>query len=381
MNKRILSFVAGVALVVGFSACEKEVDESGLKKADLTKAVDVKTIKATHPDCAIDYDNAGYDQAWFNKFGKQLNGSGIHPVATGIEFEKKGNDTWLRFDEGAKGTVTVAYKNGNFFAFMKFDAACVEKNVVYFDGKIYSVLRWDYEEEKDVTIPEVNIGLIGWYPHSGTVMQTSFHWINLKPGQCIDWEEVDAAFDAWMAKGGLKPARPTWVTSGFHSFAFNEEDGLCFEDITLGQLEAYYRAYYIDPGYVVCEGKKCDVCGKGCECGEFDCSNGPCICAPECTVLSSATVLGGSWKGNLQDANNTHGLIFKVTEVWCGVPVIVDLNVGKLNGQSACWYYFQFEGYYVVITISGGNMVTKVEAIMGKSPYANGHRRTNQNGQ
>ena len=29
MNKRILSFVAGMALVVGFSACEKEGNEAG----------------------------------------------------------------------------------------------------------------------------------------------------------------------------------------------------------------------------------------------------------------------------------------------------------------------------------------------------------------
>jgi len=57
MNKRILSFVVGIALVVGFSACSKEGEEGGLKKAD-SKAVDVKTIMATHPDCAIDYDNA-----------------------------------------------------------------------------------------------------------------------------------------------------------------------------------------------------------------------------------------------------------------------------------------------------------------------------------
>jgi len=278
--KRVFSLILGVALV--FSACNKEAEEGGLKSGaqDVPKAVDVKNILATHGDCIADFHDAGYNQAWFNSFGKKLNGSGKHVVAENIYFEKHGNDTRLYFLEGAKGIVTVAYKNGNYFAFFNFTASCLAGNAIFFDGKIYSNLAWEYEEEKDTTIPEVNIGLIGWYPHSGTVMQTSFYWINLKPGQCIDWEEVDAAYAEWMAKGGLKPARPTWVTSGFNSFAFNEEDGLCFEDITLGQLEAYYRAYYIDPGYVVCDGDKCDECGLGCECGEFGCSNGPCECAP-----------------------------------------------------------------------------------------------------
>jgi len=144
-------FMYLVAVMVLFTACAKDAlqDESALKSAqNIAKAVDVKTILSTHGECIADFNDIGYDQQWFNKFGKQLNGSGFHKVDNGVNFEKKGNDTWLHFDEeNEAGIVTVAYKNGNYFAFFNFDAQCLAGQSVYFDGKIYSVLKWDYDAE------------------------------------------------------------------------------------------------------------------------------------------------------------------------------------------------------------------------------------------
>jgi len=146
---RLFLYVFAVALL--FTACAKDAlqDESALKSAqNIAKAVDVKTILATHGDCIADFNDIGYDQQWFNRFGKQLNGSGFHKVDNGVNFEKKGNDTWLHFDEDNNaGIVTVAYKNGNYFAFFNFDAQCLAGQSIYFDGKIYSVLRWDYDPD------------------------------------------------------------------------------------------------------------------------------------------------------------------------------------------------------------------------------------------
>ena len=251
MNKRILSFVAGVALVIGFSACEKEVEEGGLKSAqDVKKAVDVKTILATHGDCIGDFNDAGYNQAWFNSFGKKLNGSGKHNVAENIYFEKKGNETYLYFLEGAEGIVTVAYKNGNYFAFFNFDAACLAGEAIFFDGKIYSNLAWNYDDGKEAETPViVRIGFIGYYLFEGNVLSTSPFWMPLEPGQCFDWDFVDAEYAKWMEQGGLEPDRSVWQTSGYASFTFEDGAGLCHGDFNVGQLEDYYKAYFVDPGY------------------------------------------------------------------------------------------------------------------------------------
>jgi len=98
---------------------------------------------------------------------------------------------------------------------------------------------------------EVNLGFIGYYINDGKVMSTSIHWQNLKQGDMIDWEAVDAAYDAWVAIGGLVPDRTTWQTSGYASYTFEDYAALGFGDFNLGQLEDYYKNYYVDPGYIV----------------------------------------------------------------------------------------------------------------------------------
>ena len=104
-----------------------------------------------------------------------------------------------------------------------------------------------------VPLPEpviVNIGFIGYYLNNGNVLSTSFYWQELKEGDCINWKAVDAAYDAWVAEGGLVPLREEWITSGYASFTFSDGAKICFGDFNIGQLEDYYKQYFVDPGYV-----------------------------------------------------------------------------------------------------------------------------------
>ena len=123
----------------------------------------------------------------------------------------------------------------------------------------------------------VNLGFIGYYINNGTVMSTSIHWQNLEKGDMIDWDAVDAAYADWIARGGLAPDRATgWITSGFGSFTFADYDALGFGDFTPAQLESFYLAYYVDPGFVppyVC-GNICEDCGVCLDCGECECEEG-----------------------------------------------------------------------------------------------------------
>ena len=99
--------------------------------------------------------------------------------------------------------------------------------------------------------PFVNLGFIGYYVYEGKVMSTSFYWQELKEGDMIDWDAVDAAYDAWVAKGGLQPDRTLWQTSGYATFTFEDKAPIGFDDFNIGQIESYYKAYYVSPGYVL----------------------------------------------------------------------------------------------------------------------------------
>jgi len=131
----------------------------------------------------------------------------------------------------------------------------------------------------------VNLGFIGYYLFDGNVLSTSIHWQLLNDGDMIDWDAVDAAYAAWVAQGGLAPERAIWQTSGFASFTFGDYEALGFGDFDIGQLENYYKAYYVCPGYLLpveepeyecadfCEGE-CGLCLNcyDCECdftGDF----------------------------------------------------------------------------------------------------------------
>jgi len=98
---------------------------------------------------------------------------------------------------------------------------------------------------------EVNLGFVGYYMYDGKVMSTSIHWQTLKEGDAIDWNAVDAAYAEWAAQGGLVPDRTTWLTSGYASFTFGDYASLGFDDFNIGQIEGFYKNYYVDPGYLL----------------------------------------------------------------------------------------------------------------------------------
>ena len=108
-----------------------------------------------------------------------------------------------------------------------------------------------YYVSPDYELPTVELGFIGWYGQKpdGSPMQTSFYWQTLRPGETIDWDAVDAAYADWVAQGGLEPDRTFWQTSGPESFTFADYAAVGYKDFTEGQLESYYQAFYVDPGY------------------------------------------------------------------------------------------------------------------------------------
>jgi len=103
--------------------------------------------------------------------------------------------------------------------------------------------------EKSAKSPTVNLGFIGCYVHSGTVMTTSFYWQELNAGDKVDWDAVYAAYDTWVAQGGLAPNAKGWQTSGYASLYFDgDRPDVGHADFTPAQLEGYYLAYFISPG-------------------------------------------------------------------------------------------------------------------------------------
>ena len=123
---------------------------------------------------------------------------------------------------------------------------------VYNNKNINMVFIGGYElkpaEQQEVI---VHLGFIGYYVNDGKIMNTSFYWQDLKEGDSIDWNGVDAAYADWVAQGGLEPDRTQWLTSGYASFTFDDYANIGFGDFNIGQLEDYYKSYYVDPGYKV----------------------------------------------------------------------------------------------------------------------------------
>ena len=96
----------------------------------------------------------------------------------------------------------------------------------------------------------INVGFIGYYVNDGNIISTSFYWQVIQPGDTIDWAAVDAAYADWVARGGLAPDGTLWQTSGYASFTFGWYDPISYSQFTGGQLESYYGAFYVDPGYI-----------------------------------------------------------------------------------------------------------------------------------
>ena len=152
---------------------------------------------------------------------------------------KNSNEFWdfpIALQEGQKAV------NGAYIFFIPKAQNNKNINMVF-------VSEWA-QKPVDTKKVHVNLGFIGYYLYDGIVMSTSIHWQNLEDGECIDWDAVDAAYADWIAQGGLAPDRTLWQTSGYASFTFEDYANKCHGDFNIGQLENYYKSYYVDPGYV-----------------------------------------------------------------------------------------------------------------------------------
>ncbi|MCL2509677.1 MAG: hypothetical protein FWF07_01175 [Methanomassiliicoccaceae archaeon] len=98
--------------------------------------------------------------------------------------------------------------------------------------------------------PAIEVGFIGYYVNDGKVMSTSIFWQEILPGGSIDWAAVDAEYADYVALGYLAPLKDTCVTSGAASLSFTWGDAIGYSDFTSGQLETYYGAFYVDPGFI-----------------------------------------------------------------------------------------------------------------------------------
>jgi len=264
-------FSVAVALAFVFSACNKdlpdasEVSEGGVKAKAVSGLV---WNGASDKAVAADIDAVANDTRK-NASGAKITSNAHSADFPGIYFiwdSKQKDNGYLKvdaavFDKYSGFTLTSKESNTYWdFAISVQDGQeqTADNCYVFFipraqnNKNINMVFVSDYVEKVEQVV--VNLGFIGYYLFEGEVFSTSIHWQNLeKDGDCIDWDAVDAAYDAWVAQGGLVPDRTLWQTSGFASFTFEDYAGLCFGDFNIGQLESYYKAYYVDPGYVLPE--------------------------------------------------------------------------------------------------------------------------------
>ena len=204
MNRRILSFVAGVALVVGFSACEKEVEEvSGVKNSPGHDQYE----SLFENECINEYENfMGKDT--YKSWGNQAQSSGERVVGPGIVLWKQGNQTELRFADDAKGIFVLGYHSGNYYNAFVFDAECVGKATFKFDGKVYSTLKWHWESgdacdvittDLENAIIDAKALLVGktancWY--GVAELQALIEWAEWLVENSCDQATIDAAEQA-----------------------------------------------------------------------------------------------------------------------------------------------------------------------------------------
>lgn len=177
----------------------------------------------------------------------------------GIDFVCSNKEGWyLNVTDELDGTIEVAYKIGSEYFTVAFK---IDGTGMFYvgdgsgkNGINHAKVGEFVEKVPDTTPVTVNLGFIGYYLFEDQVLSTSIHWQNLeKEGDMIDWDAVDAAYDEWVANGGLRPDRTLWQTSGYASFTFSDYAALGYGDFNDGQLENYYLAYYVDPGYVIPE--------------------------------------------------------------------------------------------------------------------------------
>ena len=237
MKKRLLSFSLAAFMLIAFAApamaAAKPVAPENPVFGDVIK-VDKKAFDAFEaPKMPANNNVVGLD-----------GGNLISDSKAGWFITVTGDTT---------GTLAVAYKISSEYFIVTFDVDGVGDYWIG-DGSgkngVNMVKVGVFEPTTRTIEVVVNLGFIGYYLFNDTVLSTSIHWQYLEQdGDMIDWDAVDAAYDAWVAQGGLVPARDLWQTSGYASFTFEDYAAKGYGDFTEGQIEGYYLAYYLDPGY------------------------------------------------------------------------------------------------------------------------------------
>ncbi|MCL2435480.1 MAG: hypothetical protein FWD09_04995 [Lentimicrobiaceae bacterium] len=268
--KSIKLLTALLALGLLFGACKKEeenADKAGFNGAkgaivwygevDRAVAVDIDAVQSHRPNASgpkitSNAHSADFPGIYFIWDSKQKD-NGYLKVAG-----------WI-FDKYASFTLTSKEANTfwDFFITVQPEQEMTDDGCYVFfipraqnNKNINMVFVSEFEENitggfhgEPVV---VNLGFIGYYLYDGIVMSTSIHWQYLnEEGDCINWVAVDAAYDDWVAQGGLEPDRSSWQTSGYASYTFEDYAEKCYGDFATGQIEGYYYAYYVDPGYVM----------------------------------------------------------------------------------------------------------------------------------
>lgn len=197
----------------------------------------------------------------------------------------------------------------------------------------------------------VRLGFIGYYFHSSRCeslgpMSTSIHWQTLNEGDTIDWAAVEAAYADWVAKGGLVPDTAAgWRSSGFAPISFDDGAAIGYGDFAFPQLEGFYRAYFVTPGFLLPVYVCSDICD---ECGNANCDDcALCDCPPAIVDVTATAGL------NLNIQNNQ---TVRVTIVVDGEAVVVDV----LNANNSGNRNFTFAGGTGFLTVNGNNVVTGV---------------------
>ena len=263
MKKLVFSMAA---LAILFSACNKDLNDAsevGVKGKEAVSGV------VWNGD--VDKEVAANIDAVQNNTRKNASGAKITSNAHSADFpgiyfiwdSKQKDNGYLKVDaavfEKYVGFTLTSKEANTYWDF----AISIQDGQVMTDDDCYvffipkaqnnkninMVFISDYAEKDEPVV--VNLGFIGYYLFEGNVLSTSIHWQKLEEGDMIDWDAVDAAYDVWVAQGGLAPKRELWLTSGYASFTFEDYAALGFGDFNIGQLENYYKAYYVDPGYLL----------------------------------------------------------------------------------------------------------------------------------